>query len=89
MDKPTTVISVHRSDPKWADRYTIVTNIPDGNGNAAVMTLNLSDDCDMPNGFSQWGNLSPSEEITAPVIQWEELPEHVQRHAAERIKEDD
>ena len=68
------------------DRYTVLTH--------SVLwqsklweSLGLSSDPDHPQGFSQWGLALPGPHL-GKTISFEKLPENVQRHVLERLKED-
>lgn len=48
--------------------------------------LGLSDNCDSPQGFSQWGFAVPGKRL-GTIIHFLELPGNVQKHIAEMLEE--
>lgn len=71
-------------DPTYAERYTLVTNMPVGDGR--VYALGLSDNCDKPNGYSQWCYVDKRGPY-GKKITFSDLPENVKSHALARLRE--
>jgi len=78
-----------------ADRYTVVITeraLPSGpfrplvGQGASYMALYLSEDCNMPNGFNQWGEAIPGPHI-GKKIKFSQLPKNVQRCVKARLED--
>lgn len=80
--KPEHVREIYDNGGRTADRYTLLTSWPERPGVYAA--LSLSDDCDRPNGFGQWGSARIGPHLGA-LVYWADLPENVRRHAAARM----
>lgn len=89
------IIAVYDNGGRTIDRYTLITDATWQNTPPVHESLGLSEDV---NDFSQWGSVNADElSYNASNRQWrsrtefgkrirfEDLPEKVQRHAAERI----
>jgi len=76
-----TIIAIY-DDPEYVDRYTIVTDCSNDNGKSTLY-LSVSDLCDRPNGFSQWGEC-PVENHSGKRIAWTDLPRNVRDHVTAR-----
>lgn len=66
------------------DRYTVLTE-PYYFGKSCD-SLGLSDNCDQPNGFSQWCEAYEGKHL-GKKIKLEQLPENVQNHIIKRLTE--
>lgn len=81
-------------NPKFADRYTVILEeaSPLEKSLQACASLyhclSLSDNPDSPQGFSQWGTCDANHMAeTQGRTYFLDLPENVQRHIVERLKE--
>jgi hypothetical protein len=77
------------------DRYTVTFKyqIKDNTKYKKLMAnykmlecLCLSDNCNMPNGFSQWSSCQDGKHL-GELIDFENLPENVQNHIKNRMKD--
>jgi len=76
------IFAVFDNGGKTQDRYTILTE-PWYFGKSCEC-LGLSDNCDTPQGFSQWSDCFYGEHL-GKQINFSNLPENVQEHALNRI----
>lgn len=72
------------------DRYTVLlqSDFDSSTGdNTMIDCLGLSDNFDMPNGFSQWSTCSVGwvEDCTDTRLSFFKLPESMQRHINDRF----
>jgi hypothetical protein len=70
-----------------ADRYTVFPFRRSRDCDVRAMYLGLSDNCDSPNGFSQWGETHAIGAHLGKRIPFASLPEHVLAHVLRRIEE--
>jgi len=71
---------------KTLDRYTILTEA--WHFGKSCDCLGVSDDCDSPQGFSQWGDCVEGEHLGREIA-FDELPQNVQNHVMARIGDGD
>lgn len=78
---------IYDNGGKTWDRYTVISDIgmkyPPINGMRECLCL--SDNCDQPNGFSQWSHCKLGKHLGKLVRNLEWLPENVQKHIKERL----
>lgn len=75
---------------KTADRYTILFGgwLFDALENS-YPALGLSDDCDRPNGYSQWTMVKHyNKSVYGKRIHWKDLPTNVRKHIELRAMAD-
>lgn len=82
MTRQLNVIAIY-DDPEYVDRYTIVTD-GSNDGGKSTLYLSLSDNCNSPMGFSQFGEC-PVKNHTGKRIAWTDMPQHVRDHATARL----
>ena len=78
--------AVYDNGGKTIDRYTILTE-PWHFGKSCDV-LGVSDNCDSPQGFSQWGEAYEGKHI-GKKISFDALPENVQNHVVTRLSDDE
>lgn len=77
---------IYDNGGKTWDRYTVfpgdTTDLTHGTWNDCLC---LSDNCDSPDGFSQWSEGQIGSHLGKLVRNLEWLPENVQKHIKERL----
>jgi hypothetical protein len=81
--KPKAITHVYDNGGKTADRYTIVTDIPEGRGMFAC--IGMSSAPTHPQGVSQWSSCQVGRHL-GKKIPWAKLPAHIHNHAAARVR---
>ena len=76
------ICKIYDNGGKTIDRYTILTE-PFYFGKSCE-ALGLSDDCDSPQGFSQWSEAFDGEHL-GKEVRFDELPQNVQDHIIRRL----
>lgn len=79
--RPSNVRSIWDNGGKSQDRYTVVLNEKSG---TLFDCLCLDDQPTHPLGFSQFSTCQEGNHLGAR-ISWDQLPENVRKHAAERV----
>ena len=85
------IYKIYDNNGKTWDRYTVLTE-PDPLkptlGKPSYDALGLSDNCDEPGGFGQWSEAFDGDHL-GKEISFDDLPENVQDHIAERLKDEE
>ena len=76
------VYKIYDNGGKTFDRYTVV--LPVVNANGLHDCLGLSDNCDSPQGFSQWSECTEGKHLGKLTTFWK-LPIVVKNHIVGRI----
>ncbi len=72
-------------NPEFFDRYTVVTDEYTFDNCYLFDALTLSENCDSPQGFSQWCQVQTGDHL-GDYIDFCDLPENVQKHITRRLK---
>lgn len=86
------LLEIYDSDSE-CDRYTVITEHASAlecrlqDKENLWTCLCLSDNCDSPGGFSQWGYCALPNDRLGERIHFLELPDRVQKHIVERLEE--
>lgn len=83
VTQPIHLFKVYDNGGKTWDRYTFLTE-PAEHDHQLYECLGLSDNCDSPSGFSQFGEAVDGEHL-GRVVTLKQLPEPVVRHAIGRL----
>ena len=83
---PRNLVGVWDNGGKTADQYTLLVRDVD----RSTFSLNLSPNCDRPNGVSMIGDgFDPRDAAhLGRRVEWDALPENVRRHALERLDDE-
>jgi len=79
------IYAIYDNGGKTIDRYQIL--IEPWYFGKSCDSLGVSDDCDSPQGFSQWGEAYEGKHL-GKKISFDKLPENVQAHILERLSDD-
>jgi hypothetical protein len=85
------ILKIFDNGGETADRYTIWFDVKVkhfGGKNNMNQCLLVGDDCDRANGVSMWAEGCIGSYGKDKEIQFESLPENVQKHVLERMGED-
>lgn len=87
MEKPKKIIAII-DNPAFIDRYTVVLE-PERSFKDQYECLGLSNDPTSPLGFSQFSSCSLDwlRENEFNKIDWSLVPQHIQKHIIDRLKE--
>ena len=78
-------MKIYDNGGKTWDRYTVI--IEGWHFGKSCEVLGLSDNCDSPQGFSQFGEGYDGDHL-GKIISFDDLPDNVQNHIIERLKQD-
>ena len=78
-----TIYKIYDNGGKTFDRYTVLTE--PGHFGKFCECLSLSNNCDSPQGFSQWGDCYEGSHL-GKVVSLDSLPYEVQRHIVRRTE---
>ena len=86
MEKPESIETIFDNDGKTIDRFTVIFELDSDSEIFFHPCLSFSIDPEHPQGFSQWGHYVFDNKPLGKEINWEELPEHLQKHIIMRIQ---
>lgn len=78
-------MKIYDNGGKTWDRYTVI--IEGWHFGKSCEALGLSDNCDSPQGFSQFGDVYEGKHL-GKVISFDNLPDNVQNHIIKRLRLD-